>query len=213
MQLSLPFRRKPSDAEDVTQATEEEAVTRTSAATARRTHTASKRELGQATPKRRPGGRPVQPAPTNRREAAKRMREQQRQARAEQRAGMMAGDDKYLTSRDKGPERRLVREVVDARRNLASYLLLVLFVVMFATYTMPNPAMLLYANMLLYVAFAAVLIDSVLLTRRVKKIIEKRFPKATKPVRSYYFYAIMRALQFRRMRMPAPLVKIGDRVE
>ena len=37
---------------------------------------------------------------------------------AERREKMMAGEDAYLLPRDKGPLRRYVRDIVDARRNL-----------------------------------------------------------------------------------------------
>lgn len=178
-----------------------------------RGYTASKREQGKITPKRKSGARKAAPAPTNRREAMKRLREQQRQSRAEARAGMLAGDEKYLTARDKGPERRLVRDIVDTRRNLAGYVLFVLLFVMLVTYTMPNESTLLYANMLLYVFLLAIIVDSYLLTRRIKKLMLKRFPKAAKPPRSHYFYAISRAMQFRRLRIPAPQVKLGDRID
>ena len=37
---------------------------------------------------------------------------------SDRREKMMAGEDDYLLPRDKGPVRRFVRDVVDARRNL-----------------------------------------------------------------------------------------------
>src|SRR5207248_11521344 len=84
-------------------------------------YTPSKRELGKTTPKRPSGqARRVEPAPANRKEAAKRIRERQRTERAEQRAAMMAGDERYLLPRDKGPERALARDVVDSRRTVGS---------------------------------------------------------------------------------------------
>jgi Protein of unknown function (DUF3043) len=212
VQLS-PFRRKSSesDSESVAQTTEESVTT--GASTRPRARTASKRELGQVTPKRKAGGRKVEAPPANRREAMKRMREQQRQSRAEARAGMLAGKEEFLPQKDKGPERRLVRDIVDSRRNLVSYLLFVLLGVTVITYAAPNPATLLYVNLLLYVTLAAMVVDSFLLTRRIKKIMTKRFPKAAKPPRSHYVYSITRAMQLRRLRLPSPMVKVGDRVE
>src|SRR5690606_32859094 len=124
VQLLSPFRRKSAAAaEPATVAEPVEAadsVEEKPVRTRPRAYTVSKREMGKITPKRRQGGRKVEPPPANRREAMKRMREKQRQARAEARAGMLAGKEEYLPARDKGPERRLVRDIVDARRNLAS---------------------------------------------------------------------------------------------
>ena len=47
------------------------------------------------------------------------MREQQAARRGSTRERMAMGDDSYLPARDRGPVRKLVRDVVDARRNLA----------------------------------------------------------------------------------------------
>src|SRR5262249_24752467 len=70
-------------------------------------YTPSKKDIGQATPKRRSGGRAAEPAPANRRESYRRMRAKDREARAEARAGAMAGKQGYLPARDQGPERAL----------------------------------------------------------------------------------------------------------
>jgi hypothetical protein len=208
VQLSSPFRRKASepDSEVAAEAAEESVATRS------RAHTASKRELGKATPKRQAGGRRVEPPPSNRREAMKRMREKQREARAEARAGMLAGKEEFLPARDKGPERRVVRDIVDTRRNVGSYFLPVTILVFAGSFT-AVPVVVQFSAALFYAFLLGAIVDSGLLTRRVKKIMLKRFPKATKPPRSYYFYAIMRALQTRRLRMPPPVVKVGDRIE
>ena len=212
--MSMPFRRKSSESEGVAQATEEEASASTTVATTRaRAHTASKRELGQSTPKRRAGGRAPEPPPANRREAMKRMREKQREARAEARAGMLAGKEEYLPARDKGPERRLVRDIVDSRRNLASLFLPGALIVIVGSSPAMPPVVQVGANLFWILLALAVVVDSVLLSRRIRKSLLKRFPKATKPPRSHYFYAIMRAFQFRRLRLPAPIVTVGDKVD
>jgi hypothetical protein len=140
------------------------------------------------------------------------MREQQRQARAEARAGMLAGKEEFLPARDRGPERRLVRDIVDSRRNLAGLFLPVTMVVFLGSFT-AIPVLVQYSAALFYAFALGMIVDSALLTRRVKAVMMRRFPKATKPPRSYYFYAIMRALQVRRLRLPPPQVKRGDRVD
>lgn len=221
VQLLSSFRRKTTaatepEAAEATAATESGAAESTEEKTAparRRGYTVSKRELGKITPKRRQAGRRAEPPPANRREALKRLREKQRQARAEARAGMLAGKEEYLPPRDKGPERRLVRDIVDARRNLASWFLPgALVVILGSSPTMPAEIQI-GANLFWIALAVGVIVDSFLLTRRVKKIMLRRFPKADKPPRSHYFYAIMRAFQFRRLRIPAPQVKLGERIE
>ena len=223
VQLLSSFRRKSATEPDATgpeaaetTAAEAGAATESEQTTtpARpRRYTVSKRELGKITPKRRQAGRRAEPPPANRREALKRLREKQRQARAEARAGMLAGKEEYLPPRDKGPERRLVRDIVDARRNLASWFLPgALVVILGSSPTMPKEIQV-GANLFWIMLAVAVIVDSFLLTRRVKKIMLRRFPKAAKPPRTHYFYAIMRSFQFRRLRIPAPQVKLGERLQ
>jgi hypothetical protein len=210
VQLSLPFRRKQS-ADPDQNAVEE--VESTSSAPRARAYTPSKRELGQSTPKRRTSGRVVQPAPTNRREALKRMRDKDREARAERRAGMLAGKEEFLPARDKGPQRALVRDIVDSRRNAASWFLPGAVLVILGSSGAWPATVRLAANLFWVVLAVGVVVDSALLSMRVRKVLLKRFPKADRPPRSHYFYAIMRAFQFRRLRLPAPKVKVGDRVD
>jgi hypothetical protein len=206
--VQLSFRRKSAEAapeptEDVDSSVVTVAGSRT------RAYTPSKRELGQATPKRKAGGRAPEPPPANRREAIKRSRQKQREARAEARAGMMAGKEEFLMARDRGPERALVRDIVDSRRNLASYFLPgALIVILGSSGGMP-PWVQLGANLLWVLLAVGVVADSFLLTRRVRRLVTERFPKSTRGPRSHYWYAIMRSLSFRRLRMPAAKVKVG----
>jgi hypothetical protein len=207
--VQSPFRRRSVEPTSVAEV-EDEVVS--VAGTRSRAYTPSKRDLGQQTPKRKAGGRVVEAPPSNRREALKRLRAQQREQRAEARAGMMAGDERYLMARDKGPERRLVRDIVDARRNLATFFLPgALVVVLGSSGAMPRYIQL-GANLFWVVLAVGVIGDSFMLTRRVKRTLTERFPKAAKPPRSYYWYAIMRSLNFRKLRMPAPRVNLGDPV-
>ncbi|MGA0221586.1 MAG: DUF3043 domain-containing protein, partial [Candidatus Nanopelagicales bacterium] len=48
-------------------------------------------------------------------EGKKASREAEREARSRQRAGMMVGDERYMPARDRGANRRFVRNFVDAR--------------------------------------------------------------------------------------------------
>jgi hypothetical protein len=203
------FRRKADDVTTATPADDGAVATVTN--TNSRGYTPSKRELGQATPKRKAGGR-VEAPPANRKEAVKRLREKQRQTRIEAREGMMAGKDEFLPARDKGPERAVVRTIVDARRNMAGYFLPVALIVVIGASAQMPAFIRLGANLLWFVLAIAVVIDSIMLTRKIKRRLLEKFPKAATPPRKHYGYAIMRSLQFRRMRIPKPAVKIGQKV-
>ena len=203
------FRRKPEP--DAAEAPTTPA-TPTVAGVKSKRYTPSKKDLGQATPKRRPYGRTAEAPPTNRREALKKAREKQREARLEARAGMMAGDERHLLARDKGPERRLARDIVDSRRNVGSlFMPVALFAVVAMLGNMP-PAIQLAGQLIWYALFVGIIVDSFILTRKIKKLMPERLPKSTTPPRRHYFYAIFRSLTLRRMRIPGPLVKLGDKL-
>ncbi|WP_344140188.1 DUF3043 domain-containing protein [Luedemannella flava] len=206
------FRRKSNDlvADAVAQVEAAPADEGTLADAQSKAYTPSK---GRATPKRKDGGRRVaEPPPKNRREAYRRLREKDRAERAENRAAMLAGREDKLLPRDRGPERRLVRDVVDSRRNIGTMFFLgALIVIVGSSKSMP-PAVQVAANLFWVFLALAVIIDSFLLCRKVKRLIKERLPKTTTKMGGHYFYAIMRSITFRKIRMPAPQVKIGEQI-
>lgn len=168
---------------------------------------------GRATPKRRDARkRTAEPPPKDRKEAGRRMRERLRAERAEARAGMMAGDEKYLLPRDRGAERALVRDIVDARRNIGTWFFGGAVVILIGTWpTVPGPLRAGFEAMWL-VLLVAVVIDSFLLCRLVKRLVRGRHPQTTQRTAGLYTYAIMRAITLRRMRLPKPRVSVGDAI-
>jgi hypothetical protein len=176
-------------------------------------YTPSKRELGMVTPKRSATQRRrgAEPPPANRREAARRMRERQREQRTESMEGMRRGDERYLLARDRGPERALVRNIVDSRRNAGTWFFGGALIVLVGS-SVANPLIQIVSNMLWAFLALAVVADAVLISRRIKKLVRERFPDTTQRMRSLYTYGIMRSITFRRMRMPKPQVDIGETV-
>ena len=207
--VSSLFRRKSTDL--VADATD--SVTAEPASTPRpKSYTPSKKELGVATPKRVSNGRrATEAAPENRREAYKQMRSRQRVERAEAQAGMRAGDERYLLARDRGPERLLVRNIVDSRRTVGTWFFLGAIIVLFGSSTKMPVQVQLFANLLWAVLAIAVVVDSFLISRRIKKLVTERFPKSTARKGSLYIYGIMRGLTFRRMRVPKPAIELGSK--
>lgn len=179
-----------------------------------RGYTPSKKELGKQTPKRPTAQRRRvnEPPPANRREAMRRMRERQRAERAERFAAMRAGDDAYLGKRDRGPERALVRDIVDSRRTAGTWFFAGAFIVFVGSAGGMPPVVRLASNLLWLVLALAMVLDSLLITRRVRHLVRQRFPQTEQRLGSLYLYAIMRSLTFRRMRMPQPRVKLGQPV-
>ena len=206
------FRRKSADL--VADATAEVTPADEPASPAPRGYTPSKRELGKQTPKRSAvqRRRVAEKAPENRREAYKQLRERQRAERAEATAGMKAGDERYLLPRDRGPERSLVRDVVDSRRTVGTYFFGGALIVLIGSQPMMPKVVQLGTNILWVILAAGVVLDSILIARKVKRLIRERFPKTDQRLGSLYLYGIMRGLTFRRMRIPKPKVAIGAKV-
>lgn len=199
------FRRKSVDLveESVTEVTTDEDA----ASPQRKGYTPSKKELGRQTPKRPSAGRrpgAVDTKPLTKQEARERRRAMRAEAASEfRRAG---------GPRDRGPEKALARDVVDSRRTVGTWFFGgALLVLVGSARTMP-PVVQLISNLLWAALALGVVIDSVLISRRIRKLVQQRFPKTTQRMGSLYLYAIMRAITFRRMRAPVPRVKIGDRI-
>jgi hypothetical protein len=172
---------------------------------------------GRPTPSRREAeGRkrgPAPPPPRTQREALARMRvskEERRSAAAQRRERMLAGDEKYLLPRDRGPVKAYVRDLVDSRRHLAgAFMPLALLVIV----TMLTPPIVQsYASLASMLMLVAIIIEGVLLGRIVTRRVYERFPKASESRTSLTFYAITRATQLRRLRVPKPRVNPGDPV-
>ena len=131
-----------------------------------------------------------------------------REASAKMRQAMVTGDDAHLPARDKGPERRFIRDHVDARWNLGEFMLPVMLVVLALSFIRTSWATMAVFIMVYGLLLVAV-VDAVLMWRGLKKKLVAKFGAAGVP-RGAAMYAVMRAFQMRRSRMPRPQVKRGD---
>ncbi|MET7850926.1 DUF3043 domain-containing protein [Streptomyces avermitilis] len=166
---------------------------------------------GRPTPKRSEAQtqrRSVANTQTTRKEAAKRQRDERRVQLERQRQALASGDERYLPVRDKGPVRKFARDFIDSRFCVAEFflplavLILVLSVVKVAQ--LQNIALLLWL-----VVIVLIVIDSAVSAFRLKKQLDARFPDV--PKKGAIPYALMRSLQMRRLRLPKPQVKRGER--
>jgi hypothetical protein len=146
--------------------------------------------------------------PRTRKQQAARSREQQRDARSKVRTAMNTGDDKFLPERDKGPVKRYVRDYVDSHRTIGEFLLPVFFVVF--VIIIAAPALAGIGNFLWILIIALMVLDSVRIATGLKKGIRDRF--GDDETKGVTMYALMRAWQMRRLRLPKPQVSRGDTV-
>ena len=137
--------------------------------------------------------------------------QRQRQTKTESskqvRAAMKAGDERYLLARDKGPVRRFIRDYVDSRFSFVELMIPILIVTMVLGYS-GNSDLATVGNTLLFGMLLLVVLDLVLLRRRIRKQLAARFPDES--VKGTTYYAVTRSLQMKFMRMPKPKVKIGQ---
>jgi hypothetical protein len=163
---------------------------------------------GRPTPKRSDAQKrrgPVTPPPTSRREAAKLLREKQAANRQRVRDGSLRGDDSLLLKRDRGPVRRLVRDVVDGRRSMAWVLLPVMVVTVAAGFVNNEP--LRNATSALWLAtLAAVIIDMGSTAFDIRRAVHTEFPDESKLL-GHVGYGLARTTVMRRWRVPRPQVR------
>ncbi|MFE2838443.1 DUF3043 domain-containing protein [Streptomyces mirabilis] len=166
---------------------------------------------GRPTPKRSEAQtqrRSVAQTPTTRKEAAKRQRDERRVQMEKQRQALANGDERYLPARDKGPVRKFARDFVDSRFCVAEFFLpmavVILVLSMVRVGSLQNIALLLWL-----VVIVMIVVDSIAIAIRLKKQLAARFPDV--PKKGAVAYALMRTLQMRRLRLPKPQVKRGER--
>jgi len=136
-------------------------------------------------------------------------RDRARADRARKYEAMKRGEEWALTARDRGPVKGLTRDVVDSRRRFSEYYMYVL-VLLFLALLVNNSGVkdVLYPVVLVLVV--VVVTEGLFIARSVRKQAAVRFPAES--TRGITMYAIMRTLQIRRFRMPAPRVKPGDKI-
>jgi hypothetical protein len=165
---------------------------------------------GRPTPKRKEARQSRRhPVPRNRRDAEKVRRERAREQRRLARQALLTGDERNLPARDRGPARRLARDVVDSRFSVGQFAL-GMILVLFLLSTAPNVILGIVVRLALLVVTAVVLAQAYMISKVAQQRVEADYGVgAARGVRSYVFW---RALTARRMRRPPPKVQRGATV-
>jgi hypothetical protein len=122
---------------------------------------------------------------------------------------MKRGEDWALGPRDRGPARKLARDWVDSHRRPSEYYMYVLIVLLVALLSR-NKTLNTYVSPLVLVLIVVIVIDAYFIRRALSKLVAERLPGES--ARGLTIYAVMRTLQIRRFRVPAPRVKPGDKI-
>ena len=140
-------------------------------------------------------------------EARQRQKAEMATQRERARIGMAAGEDKYLPVRDKGPQRRFVRDFIDAGWHLGE-LIMPLMILVIITMVVQITEIQLISMYVLWLFVLLVVIDMVITSFRVKKAATHKF--GDRRERGLGWYGAMRTIQMRWMRLPKPQVKRGQ---
>ena len=146
-------------------------------------------------------------APRTRKEQAARQRPFKTENSRKVREGMKTGDERYLLPRDKGPVRRFIRDFVDSRFSIVELLIPLLVITMILGYS-GNPSLVQASYTVMMATFLFVIVDMFVLRFRLRKELVRRFPGESYKGTTYY--AVIRSLQMKFMRMPKAQVKIGQ---
>ncbi|HUG50663.1 MAG TPA: DUF3043 domain-containing protein, partial [Terrimesophilobacter sp.] len=145
---------------------------------------------------------------SDRKAASKASRAKMAESRERARIGMANGEEKYLVARDRGPQRRYIRDFIDARFSVGEIMIPIMFVVIILTFVQDEVFQVL-AIMGLWLFFILAVIDCLIVGFRINRKLAAKFG-ADQLQRGNRWYAAMRALQLRMMRLPKPQVKRGQ---
>ena len=167
---------------------------------------------GRPTPKRKDAQASTKVsslAPASTKAEKARAREAARASRISQRAAYLRGDESALPARDRGPEKKFVRNYIDSRRSIGEFFLPIIGFVLVLS-LIPIGAFAIAGILIMYGVLLFSVIDGFFLSRKIKTEVTKRFPD--KSTRGLGLYGWLRSTQMRRMRAPKPQIQRGDKV-
>ena len=140
-------------------------------------------------------------------EAKTRARAELNEKRDKARIGLANGEEKYLPLRDRGPQRKFIRDYVDAGWHLGEAVMPAMILTMF----IPSVDVQYWAFIALWIFILFVIGDMVLTSIRSKQAAKQKFGVG-KVEKGLGWYAAMRTIQMRFMRLPKPQVKRGGKI-
>jgi hypothetical protein len=211
------FRRGNGGARGDTAQDDQGAQSAGATQTTEKVRPAAETAKGRATPKRseaergrRQGitGTPSRSA-TSGRSGAKASSADQRADRIRRNEAMRRGEQWALPARDRGPVKQLARDYIDSRRRLSEYYMYLMIFLVIVLFVRTSHVQL-YAEPIALVLILLVAADAIYLRFKLTRLVHERLPGES--TRGLTMYAVFRALQIRRFRVPPPRVKVGEKV-
>jgi hypothetical protein len=207
------FRRRSAGATDGTAQDSPGAQSPDGPAEVKQPRSAAEAAKGRPTPKRSEAERKRrQPITGSRAPAPPRTPEEKAKARTDRSRryeAMKAGESWALNPRDRGPAKALARDYIDSKRRISEFYMYILVVLLAAVF-IRNKTEQTYVSPLILVLVVIIVVDAQIIRRQLGKLVRERLPGES--TRGLTWYSVMRALQIRRFRMPAPRVKPGDKI-
>ena len=206
------FRRRSAGATDGT-AQDSPGTERPDDPADTKTRPAAEAAKGRPTPKRSVAeAKRRQPITGTRPAATPRTPEEKAKARTQRATrydAMKRGEAWALNPRDRGPARALTRDYIDSKRRVSEDYMNIL-VVLLATVFLRSTAASAIVSPLVLVLVVIIVVDGLLIRRSLTRLVAERLPGES--TRGLTIYAVMRALQIRRFRVPAPRVGPGTKI-
>ncbi|MFT4264786.1 MAG: DUF3043 domain-containing protein [Nocardioides sp.] len=147
--------------------------------------------------------------PRTRKEAAAAERARRYESSSKMREAMRTGDDRYLPARDKGPVRRFVRDFVDSKFTIAELVLPLLVVTLVLGWS-GSTKLAVFANLFMTLLLVVTAGNLAILGFGLRRELRRRWPDLNR--RGLTYYALVRTLQLRILRMPKPQARIGQQL-
>ncbi|NBR60408.1 MAG: DUF3043 domain-containing protein [Actinobacteria bacterium] len=117
---------------------------------------------------------------------------------------MMSGDERYLLPRDRGPQRKIAREVLDSRFTFVELLMFIMILFLISSFVI-NKSQQESVSLLMFAALAISIIEVSFLFFKVRKTILEKMPSEKKVQRGTWLYLMMRGMQPKALRIPKPV--------
>jgi hypothetical protein len=172
----------------------------------------SAQKKGRPTPSRKEAeaaNRARAKVPRTRKEMAAARKLERSTSSSQVRQAMKGGDQRYLPARDQGPVKHFIRDYVDSRFSLIELLIPLMLMVLLLGWT-GNATVQSFVNLAMLSVLLLIVVDLFRLRFRLRRELTVRFPDAD--LKGTTYYAAMRSMSMRFMRMPKAQVKVGQKL-